>query len=96
MGIPEILLTKRADILAISARHGVRTIKVFGSVARGDATDQSDVDFLVEAGPQVSPWFPGGLVSDLETLLDRRVDVVTDKGLHPYLREKVLKEAVAL
>jgi hypothetical protein len=44
----------------------------------------------------LSPWFPGGLVSDLEALLGRRVDVVTDKGLHPYLRERILKEAVAL
>ncbi len=96
MGIQEILQTRRDDILAVFARHGARNIRVFGSVARGDATDQSDVDFLVEAGPQLSPWFPGGLVSDLEALLGRRVDVVTDKGLHPYLRERILKEAVAL
>jgi len=96
MGIQEVLQAKRTEMLAIATHHGVQTIRVFGSVARGDATDKSDVDFLIEAGPKVTPWFSGGLVSDLEILLGRRVDVVTVKGLHPYLKDKVLKEAVAL
>ena len=96
MGIQEILQTKRSEILQIAKKHGAENIRVFGSVARGEATDQSDVDFLIQTGPKVTPWFPGGLVADVEELLERHVDVVTEKGLHPYLREKVLKEATPL
>jgi predicted nucleotidyltransferase len=96
MGIKEILGNKKAEILEIARKHGVKDIRVFGSVARGEATEKSDVDFLIQAGPKVTPWFPGGLVADLEDLLSRKVDVVTEKGLHPYLRDRVLKEAMPL
>ena len=87
MGIEEILKTKRAKILKIAAKHGVRKIRVFGSVARGEADKSSDVDFLIEAGPKRTPFFPGGLVADLEELLGRKVDVVTEKALNPLLRD---------
>jgi uncharacterized protein len=96
MGIDEILGDKREEILRIAAKHGVTSIRVFGSVARGDAGPESDVDFLVEIGDWVSPWFPVRLIRDLEELLGRRVDVATPKGLHWYIRDRVLAEAVGL
>jgi len=69
-----------ADFLARLARqHGVTGVRVFGSMVRGDAGPDSDVDVLVEVGPEPSAWFPGGLVADLEALLGRRVQVVTDR-----------------
>jgi len=94
VGISEIISSQRDAILAAAARHGVTSIKVFGSVARGDARDDSDFDFLVEVGPRHSPFFPGGLVLDLEEILGRRVDVVEPEGLHRLLRDRVLREAV--
>jgi len=87
---------KREQIEAIAARHGARRIRVFGSVARGDSRPDSDVDFLVEAGPATSSWFPAGMIVDLEELLGRRVEVVTEKGLDPLIRESVLREAVPI
>ena len=75
---------------------GPPTVRVFGSMARGDAGPQSDVDLLVEVGPNPSPWFPGGLVAELEELLGRRVQVVTERGLDDVLRKRVLEEAVLL
>lgn len=96
MGIEALLMAHRDQILELAARHGARNVRVFGSVARGEAGPESDVDFLVECGPNPSPFFPGGLLMDLEELLGRRVDIVTDGGLHPYLRDKILHEAVAL
>lgn len=96
MGIPELVAKRRNDILRIAAKHGVQRIRVFGSVARGEAGPQSDVDFLIEVGPQHSAFFPGGLVADLEALLGRRVDVVEPEGLYEPLRAVVLKEAVPL
>ena len=96
MGINEVLQKKREEILRIAASHGVSRVYVFGSVARGDAGPHSDVDFLVEVGGQHSPFFPGGLVADLEDLLQRRVDIVEREGLYPLLKEQILKEAVTL
>lgn len=96
MGIEELLKVNRERILGIAARHGARNVRVFGSAARGEAGPQSDVDFLVEAGPDRSPWFPGGLIADLEELLGRGVDVVTESALHWAIRDQVLREAVPL
>jgi uncharacterized protein len=93
MGIREILEKKRLEILRIANKHGVEDIKVFGSVARGEAQENSDVDFLITAGSKVSPWFPGGLIADLEELLGRKVDVVEPKALRPEFRQSVLREA---
>ena len=90
------LIQHRDEILGIAARHGARNVRVFGSFARGDAGPDSDVDLLIDAGPQTSPWFPGGLVADLEDLLGRRVDVVEPAALHHLLRDRVLAEAVPL
>jgi len=96
MGIETLLHSKRDQILRLAEQHGARNVRVFGSFARGDAGPESDVDFLVDCGPHTRPFFPGGLLMDLQELLGRRVDIVTERGLHPYLREKILREAVAL
>ena len=96
MSTEQFLRKYRADILRLAAKHGACNVRVFGSVVRGEATAQSDLDLLVEAGPHHSRFFPGGLVSDLETLLGRRVDVVEPDGLHPFIRDHVLKEAQPL
>lgn len=96
MGISEVLGAKRDLILSIARRHGVGRVRVFGSVARGEARDDSDVDFLIEVTAPTPPWFPGGLVADWEELLGRRVDVVEPESLHEALYEQVLREAVTL
>jgi len=93
MNLKRLLQEKRQEIFQIAARHGVRNIRVFGSAARGEAGEGSDVDLLIEAGPQRTPWFPGGLIAELEELLGCRVDVVTEKALHWYIRDRVLQEA---
>jgi hypothetical protein len=92
----DVVKAKREQILQLARRHGVTGVRVFGSMARGDAGPQSDVDLLIEVGPDPSPWFPGGLVAELEELLGRRVQVVTERGLDELLRERVLEEAVPL
>lgn len=90
------LRAQRAQIVEIARRHGVIDLQVFGSFARGDLREESDVDILVTVGPKCSPWFPGGLVADLEELLGRPVQVITREGLNPLLKERVLAEAVPL
>jgi uncharacterized protein len=96
MGIAELLQSKREDILRIAAKHGAREVRVFGSVARGDARPESDVDFLVEFEPGRSLLDHAGLLLELEQLLGREVDVVTNRGLRHRIRERVLREAVLL
>lgn len=83
-------------MLAVASRHGVTSVMVFGSVARGEESDESDIDLLITTGPRVSSWFPAGFILDLEHLLGRHIDVVTKAGLNPLLRDKVLAEAIAL
>ena len=96
MTLDELGRGKRAAILAIAARHGVQHVRVFGSFARGDAGENSDVDLLIEAGPRTPPWFLGGLLVDLEEELGRRVDVAEESTLHPLIRDRVLHEAIPL
>ncbi len=86
----------RAEILALAERRGIHDVRVFGSMARGDADDASDVDLLVTLPPGTSGLALGGLLMDVQDLLQRRVDVVTDRALHPALRDRVLKEAQPL
>lgn len=92
----ELLRARRDDILRIAIRHGAHNVRVFGSVARGGATENSDVDFLVSRSERTSPWFPAGLVVDLEDLLGCRVQVVTEEGLYWLLKRRVPGEAVPL
>lgn len=96
MGVEELLKEKREEILKIAAKHGARNVRVFGSVVRGEADEQSDVDFLVDIEPGRSLLDMGGLLMDLRELLGRDVDVITERGLKPRIRARVLKEAVAL
>ena len=78
------------------ARHGACNIRVFGSVARGEAGPDSDIDLLIDRGPVTSPWFPAGLALELEEELGRRIEVVTEQGLNRHLRARVLREAIPL
>ena len=96
MTLDELRAAKRETILAIARRHGVTSVRVFGSFARNEARDDSDLDLLVEAGPKTSAFFPGGLLIDLEEALQRKVEVVEEQGLHHLLRGQVLEEAVPL
>ncbi len=96
MGIGTIIRKKRNQILKLARNHGALNVRVFGSVARGEADDQSDVDFLVRMEPGRSLFDMGSLLIDLERLLGRSVDIVTEKGLRDRIREKVLREAVPL
>ncbi len=84
------------QIRQIAARHGATNLRVFGSIARGEDDKSSDLDLLVDTLPQTSAWFPAGLVLELEALLGRKIDVVTTKGLHPLIRDRVLREALVL
>lgn len=94
--VDSLLLKNRERILRIAAKHGVGRVRVFGSRARGDAGASSDVDLLVDVQGPTTPWFPGGLVADLEDLLNIQVDVVEPDGLRDGLRERVLGEARTL
>lgn len=93
----EALLHKQRDrILEIALKHGAKNVRIFGSVVRGEAQPNSDIDFLVDLGEPLSPWFPVGLIHDLEALLGHKVDVVTEKSLHYLIRDRVLREAQSL
>jgi predicted nucleotidyltransferase len=87
---------KRGEILEACARYGASNVRLFGSVARGDFTEESDVDFLIDLEKGRSLLDLGGLYMDLRDLMGRRVDVVTSSSLRSPMRERVLAEVVAL
>jgi len=91
-----MLAERRSQILKLAERYRASDVRVFGSVARGDNTDRSDVDLLIKAKPGCSLFDLGGLLEDLQELLGSPVDLVIEDGLKPRLRERVLKEAVPL
>lgn len=93
MTLYKILEQKREEILRIAKEHGAHNIRIFGSVARGDDNSKSDIDLLVEMEPNRSLIDHIALWQDLEDLLGRKVDVVNEKALHWYIRDRVLKEA---
>lgn len=90
------LLRQRAAILALASRYGARNVRVFGSVARGTAGPDSDVDLLVDVEPGRTLLDVIGLWQDLQSLLGRKVDLLTDGGISPYLRDRIYAEARAL
>jgi len=96
MAIADLVRNKRSEILGIAERHGATRVRLFGSVARGEAGEQSDVDFLVEMERGRSLLDRAALMLDLERLLERRVDVATERGLKESLREHILREAIPL
>ncbi len=97
MALRDKLQKQRDRILTIAAQHGAFNVRVFGSVARGEDTEESDIDLLVDYDlDKVSPWFPVGLIQDLEVLLNAKVDVATTQSLHYFIKERVLAEAITL
>ena len=96
LNVEELLHDKRDEIREIAAKHGAGNIRLFGSAARGEARPDSDIDLLIDVVSTPSSWFPAGLILDLEDLLGRKVEVVTEKSLNAALRERVLHEAVPL
>jgi predicted nucleotidyltransferase len=92
----EGLRVRRQEILGYAASHGARNVRVFGSAARGDAGASSDVDLLVEMEPGRTLLDLVGLWQDLEDLLSTHVDVLSEGGVSPHLRERIYAEAVAL
>ena len=96
MTLDSSLRSKRDEILRLAERYGARNVRVFGSLVRGEATAESDVDLLVDMDPGRSLLDLVGLWQDLEGLLQCRVDVLTDGGLSPHLRDRIYAEAVPL
>lgn len=96
MDFNKVLSMKRKEILKIAARYGAYDIRIFGSVARGDVAPDSDIDFLVNLEKGRSLFDLGGLLMDLQELIGRNVDVVTEDGLRQRIRNRVLQEAVPL
>lgn len=97
MQLKDLLQEKRKDIIEIASKHGAFNLRIFGSVARGEETPNSDIDFLIDYNlDKISPWFPGGLLADLEDLLGCKVDIVTEKGLHDFIKQRILKDAIPL
>ena len=91
-----MLKEKRKEILAIAERHGAYNIRVFGSVARGEAGPESDIDLLVSISRGHSLLEFVGLNQALEDLLGREVHLLSDNGVHPYLKRRIYAEAVSL
>ncbi len=91
-----IISTHRQEILEIAHQRGIVNVRVFGSMSRNDAGPDSDVDLLVELESGRSGLALGGFLMDVSELLGRKVDVVTEKALHPKLRGKIVQEAQPL
>lgn len=96
MTVEQLLKEKREEILRIAARHGARNVRVFGSLARGEADEQSDIDLVVEFEPGRSLLDHAALWLELQELLGCKVDVVSYRGIKPRIRDRVLREAVPL
>ena len=92
----ELLREKREDILRIAKEYGAYNVRIFGSVARGEDDEQSDIDLLVDLEPGRSLLDLGGLLMDLQDFLQSDVDVVTERGLKTRIKDQVLKEAIVL
>ena len=96
LGIPDLLAEKRTQILEIAAQHGAYNVRVFGSVARGEATIDSDVDFLVDLNPECTLLDQISLMQSLTRLLNCKIDLTETSSLHDCIRDRVLKEAILL
>lgn len=96
MSIEELRVSQKQQILCIAEGYGARNVRVFGSVARGDNSAGSDIDFLVDLEPGRTLMDLGGLLMDLQAMLRVRVDVATAEMLRPSVRERALRDAVPL
>jgi predicted nucleotidyltransferase len=96
MGLDARVESNRREILSIAAKHGARNVRIFGSSARGDTRPDSDIDFLVDMEPGRSLLDMGGLLMELQDLLGCKVDVVTERGLRPRIKDRILNEALSL
>ncbi len=96
MSLREVIQCKRDEILRIAASHGASNVRIFGSVARGEENEKSDVDFLIDMEKGRSLLEMGDLLADLEDLLGRKVELAEPECLHWYVRDRVLREAVAV
>jgi len=96
MNLNDILKSKRDEILQIASKYGAFNVRIFGSVARGEADSESDIDFLVEFEPGITLFRHSALNRELESLLGVKVDIISDRGLRDRIRDRVLLEAVAL
>jgi uncharacterized protein len=96
MSTVEMLHHRKQEIEAIARKHGAGNVRVFGSVVREEDSPASDIDFLIDVVGKTTSWFPSGMALELQDLLGRPVDVLTERALHPVLREKVLREALPL
>ena len=93
MKAQQIIRKRREEILKLASAHGAYNVRVFGSVARGEDTESSDVDFLVSMEQGRNLFDQAGLLSDLQELLGRKVDVATDDSLYWLIRRRILSEA---
>jgi predicted nucleotidyltransferase len=96
MSTLETLRTRRQEIQRLASLHGARNIRVFGSVARTEDTAESDIDFLIDMDESRSLLDLVGFQQELEAMLNRPADVLTERGINPYLRDRILGEAIAL
>ena len=94
--ISERITDNRAQILSLASQHGIKSLMIFGSMARGDANETSDADFLVEMEEGYDLFDLGSCLMELQDLLHCKVDMVTRDALHPRIRENILKEAQSL
>ena len=94
MSTVEVLRHGKQEIEAIARKHGAGNVRVFGSVAREEDSPASDIDFLIDVVGKTTSWFPSGMALELQDLLGRPVDVLTERALHPVLKEKVQREAI--
>jgi predicted nucleotidyltransferase len=92
----ESLKRQKSAIVRVAERHGAQNVRVFGSVATGESSSHSDIDFLVDLEPGRNLFDLGGLRADLRDLLDAEIDVLEARCIHPYVRDRILKEAVPL
>jgi len=96
MSTLEMLKKSRAEILAIAAKHGASNVRIFGSVVRGEDTEESDVDVLVDMAADRSLYDLVGFQQEIEALVGRKADVLTENGLNRYLKDRILAEAAPL
>lgn len=96
MTLQTLKTLKRTEILRLATMHGASNVRVFGSVSRNESGPESDIDILVDLAPGRNLFDLGGLQADLRDLLNTPVDLVESSCLHPYIRDRVMAEAVVL